>query len=93
MFRLFANFTSIGKLFQSLGPRYERALCPTLVLRKGISNLWSEFRVFFVTFLGVKISDISRRRTIKGIIGCDAYALVHSLIYGKPIDILKFFFA
>ena len=57
-FRFLQDFRSHGMLFQVLGPRNDMEFCPMFVLRKGILNLFAEFRVNFAVSRGTKMSDI-----------------------------------
>ena len=41
----FADFSSDGRLFHILGPRYERHFCPVLLFRNGCFNFFSHLRV------------------------------------------------
>ena len=45
LFLLFESFESHGRLFQSLGPRYDKEFCSIFVFLMGTWNLCIEFRV------------------------------------------------
>ena len=51
LFLLFESLVSHGRLFQSLGPRYDKEFCPIFVFLMGTWNLCIEFSVHNYVFI------------------------------------------